>query len=107
MAFRLLVEGADDVHLLKNVAREHGIVLDPKREIVDCGGIDPLLNDSLPTHLKASYDALAVVVDADLDIRSRWQAIRHRLLATGYDLPEVPVPEGTIVTSANAPTVGI
>ena len=103
--FRLLVEGSDDLHLIKNLLREQGVVLDP-REIVDCGGVHTLLEDSLPTHLRASYDALGVVVDADIDVAARWQAIRDRLTVSGYDAPVQPSPDGLVLRSRR-PMVGV
>lgn len=97
MTFRLLVEGSDDLHLVKNVLRAHGLILDPGREIHDCGGVKTLLDDSLPLHLRGSYDAIGVIVDADLDIESRWQSICTRLTTAGYIVPAVPLREGLIV----------
>jgi hypothetical protein len=106
MSFRLLVEGADDKHLLKNVLRSHAIDLNEKTEIVDCEGIANLLHASLRAHLLGSYDAVAIVVDADLDVIARWQSIRARLVDLGYDPPAEPSPGGLILTT-RMPAVGV
>lgn len=47
MLFRMLVEGPDDLHLVKNLAREHGIELVEKQTIRECGGVAPLLEEIL------------------------------------------------------------
>jgi len=105
MSFRLLVEGSDDFHLVKNVLRAHGVTLD-QREIHNCGGLEILLDQSLPQHLRASYDAIGVIVDADLDIESRWQSVSARLKEAGYEVPETPPSDGLIVTT-HPPVVGV
>lgn len=97
MEFRLLVEGRDDFNLVTHLLQEHGITLDLNKEMLNCGGIDTLLNESLPAHLKGSYDALGIVIDADLDIRARWEAIRNRLRNHGYNPPDMPPPDGVII----------
>jgi hypothetical protein len=106
MSFRLLVEGSDDKHLVKNLLRDHGIRLDEDLEILDCRGVYRLLEESLPTHLLGSYNALGVIVDADLDLSTRWQSVRDRLVQSGYDPPAEPLPEGMILTTRR-PAVGV
>lgn len=103
--FRLLVEGSDDLHLIRNLARAHGVSLD-RDEILDCGGVDALLHESLPLHLLGSYTSIGVVVDADLDLQSRWQAVRDRLEKSGYAVPVTPDPGGMIITTRR-PVVGV
>jgi uncharacterized protein DUF3226 len=106
MLFRLLVEGSDDKHLIKNLLRDHAIELDEKLEILDCHGVQSLLEESLPTHLLGSYDAIGIIVDADLDLDGRWQSIRDRLLQLGYGPPAQPPPEGLILATRK-PAVGV
>lgn len=105
MLFRLLVEGPDDAHLVKNLLREHHVVLN-KEDIVECGGIATLLDESLPTHLKGSYDAIGVIVDADAHLSSRWQAICDRLARRKYATPKEPPPDGLILRPPK-PLVGV
>lgn len=105
MPFRLLVEGLDDLHLIGHLLSEHGVIL-KDREIRACGGVEPLLDEHLPVEIKGSYTSLGIVVDADLDVRSRWQSIRDRLAQLGYDMPGEPQPNGLIVTTRR-PAVGV
>jgi len=104
MPFRVLVEGSDDLHLIKNVAREHGV--DIEKEIHSCEGIEPLLDEVLPVSLKGGYEAIAVVVDADTDLEARWNAVAHRLTAAGYEVPPLPPNDGLIL-STRRPAVGV
>lgn len=105
MSFRLLVEGSDDKHLIGHLLQRHGVSLAPD-EIMECDGVEKLLNESLPIFLKASYTSIGIVVDADLDVQSRWQSIRGRLEQSGYDVPSTPPPDGLIVTDRQ-PAVGV
>jgi len=104
MPFRVLVEGSDDFHLIKNVAREHGI--DIQTKLHDCKGIDPLLNEILPVSLKAAYSAIAVVLDADDDLAARWNSIERQLTSAGYEVPPHPPKDGLITTNRR-PAVGV
>jgi len=92
----LLVEGTDDKHVVMHLCNHHQ--LGHIDEIADQGGVDKLLS-SFPVRLKESdVNALGVVVDADTDMHSRWQSLRHHLSAAGYpDLPEAPIEQGTVL----------
>src|SRR5215211_21858 len=105
MPFRLLVEGSDDLHLIRNLARAHGLPLD-RDEILDCGGVESLLHESLPLHLRGSYTSIGVVVDADMDLPNRWQAVRDRLERSGYTVPVTPERDGMIIMTRR-PVVGV
>lgn len=104
MPFRLLAEGSDDKNLVMHVAREHGIEFD-QEEIRDCRGITTLLHEILPETLKGTA-TVAVVVDADLDLAGRWNAIQHQLRQAGYEAPATPPAEGLILFS-RPPAVGV
>jgi hypothetical protein len=106
MPFRLLVEGSDDQHLIRNLLRDHGVTLDLPKEILDCGGVETLLHDSLRLHLSFGYTSIGIVVDADYDIQTRWDSVRNRLVQEGYEIPLTPQPEGLIITTRQ-PTVGV
>ena len=105
MSFKLLVEGSDDKHLIGHLLQQHGVSL-ARDEIQECDGVENLLNESLPIFLKASYTSIGIVVDADLDVQSRWQSIRDRLRQSGYEVPATPTPNGLIVTDRQ-PAVGV
>ena len=56
--------------------------------------------NSFPVRLKASEDGdiVGVVIDADTDLKSRWQSLRDRLIRVGYQaVPDNPTPDGTIL----------
>lgn len=105
MRFLLLVEGSDDLHLIRNVAREQGVEIDHK-EFRDCGGIERLLHEILPVSLKSSVASVVVVVDADLDLTARWNAVAYQLAAAGYAVPKSPPAKGLILTDRR-PAVGV
>lgn len=91
----LLVEGSDDEHVVKHLCGHHGLPhLD---EIVSLGGVEKLL-ESFPIRLKESdVHALGVLVDADIDLRARWEALRNHLVRAGYPkAPKLPEATGTI-----------
>ena len=119
----LLVEGDDDQHVMWNLFEVRQVpefhVLRPGDQPDDKhpshvkrgrdvggdeegGGAERLL-DSIPARLDSSgLERLAVVVDADYEengkgLKSRWDAIRGRLAAEGYDnLPKSPEANGTV-----------
>lgn len=105
----LLVEGTDDEHVVKHLCTHHG--LPHIEEIAKMGGIEKLI-ESFPVRLKESdVEAIGVLVDADTNIQTRWDSLRHRLLAAGYPaVPQMPAAQGAIVVpppDALLPRVGI
>lgn len=93
----LLVEGVDDEHVMKHICGNHGI---PELDEVKQHGGAPNLLESVPVRIKASEegDVVGVVMDADTDLHARWQSIRGRIVAMGYDdVPEAPTADGTII----------
>lgn len=93
---RLLVEGTDDEHVVKNLCGCRG--LPNIDEIRKLDGINKLL-ESLPTQLKDSeVKALGVIVDADTDMKARWDSLRGILASAEYtDVPAAPSTQGTIL----------
>ncbi len=100
----LLVEGTDDKHSV--LALAHYAEL-PGFDIVEKGGINSLL-ESLPVQLKASdLDVLGIVVDADTDLLARWQSLHDKLSRAGYQVPDRPEANGTILRQDDLPVVGV
>jgi len=102
----LLVEGKDDEHVLSHICGSKEIELD---KIEQCGGIDNLktkirtLGFGEESDNDESDNIVGVIVDADLDVRSRWQAIRNLVSGTGYkDVPSNLNPNGMIFDSSDA-----
>jgi hypothetical protein len=47
-------------------------------------------------------------VDADTNLKSRWDSLRNILLKAGYSLiPVDPLPDGTIIQQEDRPVVGV
>jgi len=102
----LLVEGDDDAQVLYHLLMRHKI--HEQVAIKKKGGIENLLG-TLRTELKGSGEIrLGIIIDADTDIAARWQALRDRLVTSGYKaVPEVPLPNGTIINEDGQPVVGV
>lgn len=105
----LLVEGPDDEHVIKALFGRRK--LNHLHEIKPYGGIELLL-DGFPVKLKETdIHSLGLVVDADTDLAARWQAIRDRLIAAGYqNVPVEPDLTGTVLpppTETILPRFGI
>ncbi|RRR76348.1 MAG: hypothetical protein EI684_03105 [Candidatus Viridilinea halotolerans] len=102
----LLVEGKDDEHVICQLMERHGV---QSRPIVKSkGGIDTLL-ETLDVELIASdLQCLGIVVDADVDLLSRWRSIRNILLDAGYNnIPEQINEDGIVIFEDRKPDVGI
>lgn len=105
----LLVEGPDDEHVVKAFLGHRELVW--LEEIKAYRGKTQLL-EALPVRLKQSdIAALGVLIDADTDLESCWQAVRQRLIQAGYsEWPSQPDPEGTIASGPPGtllPRVGV
>lgn len=103
----ILVEGQDDFHAISHLLRfynlETQVTIQPPKQ-----GIDNLLESLEVELMRRAETRLGIVVDADIDIASRWQSLSHRLLRAGYEaIPPQPDPEGTILKQAEKPLVGI
>jgi hypothetical protein len=99
--YRLLVEGIDDMHSIVHLLQRHGFDWNddatPKPFVEVAQGVNSLL-EALPTALK-TYRRVGVVLDADVDPLTRWQAICDRTRLAGVPLPSMPVADGTVVPS--------
>ncbi len=94
----MLVEGANDKHVLLAIQGRFPIRLLDKDEVDDCGSWDKLAKQ-LPIRLKASdIEQLGIIVDADSDVASRWSQLTRILENAGYaGLPIDPNPAGTLI----------
>ena len=109
MPAQLLVESNDDRHVIWALCERHSVpetfsVEIPGRD----GGVEALLK-SIPVRLKISgLEALGIVVDADQDVQSRWDAVCRRLRDGGYEnMPSTPEPNGVLFMPPGRPRVGI
>ena len=107
----LLVEGNDDEHVIKHICGKRGIPV--PEEVRPHEGARDLLA-SLPIALSAMTeegDVVGVVIDADKDVKARWQSIGQRLSDAGYkNVPDSPELNGTILEPPEGsilPIVGV
>src|SRR6266566_3515762 len=102
----LLVEGKDDEHVFYSLLKHHQI---PNRfKIKNKESISNLLNTLEVELLSSDLGGLGIIVDADTDVAARWQAIRDRLIKSGYStVPMTPDPSGTTIREEGRPIVGI
>jgi hypothetical protein len=104
----LLVEGINDLHVIKNLLIAHGI--EGQIEIRDKQGISNILA-TLKTEVDANQDFLGIVVDANSSLDSRWQSLIDRLKdkEIGYaKVPAEPVENGLILKGQGfLPKLGI
>jgi hypothetical protein len=100
---RLVVEGMDDKWTVIHLMQKHGWTWDGKDSaypyVHDAKGVEGLLS-SIGTEVK-SRSRTGFVVDADLSLSNRWDAIRQRLSTCGFDAPAEPEREGTILESGD------
>ena len=109
----LLVEGQDDKHVVRHLCIRSQICIRNESmlafDILDKGGIDPLL-DSISLEIKApGRESVGILVDANDEPANRWQSIRSRLQRFDLHLPAEPDSEGTILSAASpaVPRIGI
>jgi len=106
----LLVEGKDDQHVIWSLLEHYNV---PEVfSVIDCDGIENLLRDlSLRLTTPTMYKCIGVVMDADVNIQSRYDAFCSILAKTGkYDLVGLSLAEnGTIIKSHDDdyPTFGL
>ncbi len=87
----LYVEGKDDISVVNALLRRHG--LDTNRgdqylKIQDQDNVETLLAN-MPEAIKAASDKrVGFVVDIDIEIMNRWQAVRNRLNEINITTPE-------------------
>lgn len=103
----LLVEGKNDQHVIWALCELHQVPETFDVLVPGDGGVDAVLAD-IPTRLKeAGLQALGIVIDADEDIRIRWQSLRNRLQQAGYPLPSQLSLNGFTTSPPNRPRIGV
>jgi len=108
---QLLVEGKNDRHVIWALCKQHQLPEEFSVEVPmeeEGQGIEVLLA-GLPNRLKQEkLRTLGIVVDADLDLSGRWQAVGDKLKASGYeDIPKSPPAEGWVYAPPLLPRIGV
>ena len=76
---QLLVEGNSDKQVIEALCKQHQISNLFAFAFLARGGIENLIA-TLPRKLKEeNLETLGIVVDADLDLAARWQAVTNKL----------------------------
>ncbi|MBM7116561.1 DUF3226 domain-containing protein [Archangium primigenium] len=99
--YRLMVEGPDDKHALLGLMKRHGYDWDDARStrphVEDMQGVSKLLDSANLSTGAKSLSRMGLVLDADLDVKPRWQQLRDCFSHLRIDLPVSPASEGTVV----------
>jgi hypothetical protein len=98
----LLVEGPNDQHVIWNLAKKYDIPETFSVEIAKDGGISSALESFQIELKKSKVKTLGIVIDADQNVASRWQAIRNILIRLHcQEIPEQPQSGGWIQALSN------
>ena len=102
----LLVEGADEQHVVERLCERHQYT--PNFRICDKRGF-PRLKPAISPEAKTSGRiALGILVDANGDPGGKWQAIAYQLRKAEIEAPASMGPAGTIIDGGDdKPRVGI
>ncbi len=101
----LLVEGQDDLHVVRQFGASHQSM--PTFCIRAKGGIDNLLEEIGSEILVPARKVVGILVDANGNLDARWTAVKNRLQEENIIVPPHPEPTGTIININNRPRIGI
>jgi hypothetical protein len=77
-------------------------------EVKNTNGYDNLIETLEGLFVGSELERLGIIVDADVDVRARWESVRNKLRDIGYTrTPEMPDAQGSIIYEEGKPTVGI
>jgi hypothetical protein len=105
-----MVEGKDDEEVVKHLCGY--FELGKIEKIHQCDGVNQLLKDFAVRIKESDIATLGVMLDADANVRTRWQSVTKPLKDAGYkDIPTNPEDGGTIIppppNNTLLPRVGI
>jgi hypothetical protein len=99
----LLVEGADDEHVVRHLCGHHTDM--PEFAISDKKGFSELSAAIGPEIKVPGRTALGILVDANTHPARRWQAVRDRVRQAAIDAPAETTATGTVIEGK--PRVGV
>lgn len=100
----LLVEGKDDEHVIYALCKAHKI--DENFNVRECNGFNNLLK-TIPIHLKRSeIKTVGIIVDADTDVKNRWDSIKTFFLKNNYNFP-TEIPNNGLIFKDNKIRIGV
>lgn len=93
----LLVEGADDEHVVYHLRARSGENLE--FEVIPKDGIDGLLSSVEVEINVPDRKVMGILIDADDDVAARWCAVTNRLkqAKSSLQIPPQPDPDGTVL----------
>lgn len=98
--YRLMVEGSDDKWTIINLLKRHQYDWEDQSKnrpyVDDVGGVEEVIR-GLSAALK-TFDRLGIVLDADLQLDTRWQRICARASELGIALPEQIEADGLVMS---------
>lgn len=103
----LIVEGKNDKHVFFALFKEFEVI--KNFDVVELTGWDQAIkkfNASI-IDTESNNSTIGLIVDADIDIESRWQSIKTKLSDLYYDIPSCLSEAGIILTSEEYPKIGI
>ncbi|HBC3992708.1 TPA: hypothetical protein KD874_004244 [Vibrio parahaemolyticus] len=103
----VLTEGTNDCHVIVALCQAHDV---PQAfGFYSCDSDDQAIRRfRLLLNGADCPERLAIVLDADApNLASRWRNLSCILTDKGYQVPENPIPEGTLLTGENLPRVGV
>ncbi len=105
---KLLVEGNDDQHVIWSICVKNEVI--KSFDVIDCGSDSQLLRQ-LTRRIRFNADkveTIGIILDADTSLLKRWIEIKKEVKDLGYDLPDTPDAQGTIIESSSYyPRLGI
>ncbi len=99
----LLVEGKNDLHVLKNIFQKYKI--SENFDIIEKNG--DAIYKSIPIYLKTDIKSIGIIIDSDENIKNKWNKISGIFSNAGYILPKLPNQQGTIIETKNYIIVGV
>jgi hypothetical protein len=99
---KLLVEGVDDQHVIFALCQKFNI--NKTFDVIDSKGIDNLF-EQIPLRIKNGIEVLGIIIDADLDINSRY--IKLKQIFSSHQLPEEIPNSGLIMKNQDNIKIGI
>ena len=101
----LIVEGSDDLHVLRHLCDRHSS--SPNFCIENKGNDIRLLESIVPESRVEDRKALGIMIDANDTLSSRWDALSDRLRRVGIQTPAAPESHGTVISTPDKPKIGI
>ena len=99
----LLVEGRDEKYVVRRICDSDKLI--SRFSITNKRGIDKLL-PAIPLEIQVEgRTTVGIVVDANNDLQSRWDAVAGRLREANIEPPVGPATHGTIIDSR--PRIGV